>query len=121
MSRKAVGWLAVVVMVSASSVAFAHMALSKSMPAANAVVSTRPATIQIWFTQAPDKAVSRITLTGPSGEVKLGALTAAADKSISAPVEGATADGAYKVAWQAAGDDGHVQKGEFAFSVRQSR
>jgi len=121
MTRKAVGWLAVVAMVSASSVAFAHMALSKSMPAANAVVSTRPATIQIWFTQAPDKAVSRLTLIGPSGEVKLGALTAAADKSIAAPVEGGTPDGAYKVAWQAAGDDGHVQKGEFAFSVRQSR
>jgi methionine-rich copper-binding protein CopC len=97
----------------------AHMKMARSMPAADST-GAKPAKIQIWFTQAPDKAVSRITLSGAAGDVKLGALTIGADKSMSAAVEGAMGDGAYKVAWQAAGDDGHVQKGEFSFTVRQT-
>ena len=52
--------------------------------------------------------------------MKLGALVIGPDKSMSTAVEGAMGDGAYKVAWQAAGDDGHVQKGEFSFTVRQT-
>ncbi len=104
-----------------SATLLAHMAFSKSLPAKDSVVAAKPAKVQIWFSQAPDKAVSKMTLSGGAGEVKLGAITVDADKSMSAAVEGAMADGAYTVAWQAAGDDGHVQKGEFAFSVRQTK
>jgi copper resistance protein C len=104
-----------------SSTLLAHMALSKSMPAKDSVVAAKPAKVQLWFSQAPDRAVGKMTLSGGSGEVKLGAITVEADKSMSATVEGATPDGAYTVAWQAAGDDGHLQKGEFAFSVRQTK
>lgn len=103
-----------------SATVLAHMALSKSLPAANAVVAAKPAKVQLWFSQTPDLAVSKLTLTGPSGVVKLAALAGAADKSMAAAVEGDTPDGAYTVTWQAAGDDGHVQKGEFTFSVRRT-
>jgi methionine-rich copper-binding protein CopC len=40
---------------------------------------------------------------------------------MSATVDGATPDGTYTVSWQTAGDDGHVQKGDYTFSVRQTR
>ncbi|HUU35874.1 MAG TPA: copper resistance CopC family protein [Vicinamibacterales bacterium] len=119
MSRRVLSVLAVGVAL--SSTVLAHMALSKSLPAKDAVVASTPAKVQLWFSQAPDVAVSKLTLTGPSGAVKLGALAADADKSMSAAVEADTPDGAYTVAWQAAGDDGHLQKGEFAFSVRRTR
>lgn len=102
-----------------SATVLAHMKVAKSMPAANSV-GAKPAKVQIWFTQAPDKAVSKLSVTGPSGEVKLGAVTVNADKSMSAAVEGQMGDGAYKVQWQTAGDDGHTQKGEIAFSVRST-
>lgn len=118
--RMAVG-VAAALLMSFSVTVLAHMKFTKSLPAADAALATKPAKVQIWFTQAPDKAVSKITLTGPSGEVKLGALAVEADKSMAAAVDGTTPDGSYKVAWQAAGDDGHVQKGEYSFSVRQTR
>lgn len=120
MTRRMVAGMVMAVVLSLSATVLAHMKLAKALPAANAVVAAKPAKVQIWFTQAPDKAVSRVTLTGPSGQVKLGAPTVDADKSMSAAVEGTTPDGSYKVAWQAAGDDGHVQKGEYSFTVRQT-
>lgn len=113
--------VAAALLLSFTATVFAHMKFAKSLPAADAVVAARPAKIQVWFTQAPDKAVSKLTLIGPSGDVKLGALAVEADKSMSATIDGAASDGAYTVAWQAAGDDGHVQKGEFGFTVRQTR
>jgi methionine-rich copper-binding protein CopC len=39
-------------------------------------------------------------------------------KSISAGVAGTLQDGAYTAAWQSAGDDGHVQKGDFKFTLK---
>ncbi|MCC6990408.1 MAG: copper resistance protein CopC [Acidobacteria bacterium] len=121
MAKRTMGWLVLVLAMAATTTVLAHMKLAKSMPAAGAVVAGKPAKVQIWFTQAPDRAVSKITVSGASGEVKLGALTVDADKSMSATVDGATPDGTYTVAWQAAGDDGHVQKGDYTFSVRQTR
>lgn len=120
MSKWTRGWLMMALVVSATTVGLAHMKLSKTLPAANSTIAAKPDKVQIWYTQVPDKAVSRLTLSGPSGEVKLGAVAVAEDKSVVAAVEGATPDGAYKVSWQTAGDDGHIQKGEFAFTVRQT-
>lgn len=121
MTRRMACGVAAALLMTFSVTVLAHMKLTKSMPAADAALAGKPAKVQIWFTQAPDKAVSKITLSGAAGEVKLGALTVEADKSMSAAVEGMTPDGAYKVSWQAAGDDGHVQKGEYSFTVRQTR
>ena len=119
MTRRMMLGLAAGLALTMSVTVLAHMKMARSMQAADST-GANPAKIQIWVTQAPDKAVSRITLSGAAGDVKLGALTIGADKSMSAAVEGAMGDGAYKVAWQAAGDDGHVQKGEFSFTVRQT-
>ena len=120
MTRRMAMGVAAALLMSFSVTVLAHMKLTKSLPAADAVVAGKPAKVQIWFTETPDKAVSKVTLTGPSGEVKLGAL-AIEEKSMSAAVDGATPDGSYKVSWQAAGDDGHQQQREHSFSVRQTR
>jgi methionine-rich copper-binding protein CopC len=98
----------------------AHMKLQKSEPAANSTVTAPVKTIQIWFSEAPDSTVSKIDLKGPSGSIKTAGLRATG-KSLVATVDGATAGGRYVVAWQSAGDDGHVQKGEFAFTVKASQ
>lgn len=119
MTRRMILGLAAGLALTMSATVFAHMKMAKSMPAADST-GAKPAKIQIWFTQTPDRAVSKITLSGASGEVKLGPLVIGSDKSMSAAVEGAMGDGAYKVSWQAAGDDGHVQKGEYSFTVRQT-
>lgn len=97
----------------------AHMALAKSMPAADSTITAPPAGIQVWFTQTPDVKVSRLTLTGPSGAVKLNAPEAKDDRSIVATIAGEMADGVYTLAWLSAGDDGHVQKGDFTFTLKR--
>lgn len=99
----------------------AHMKQVKSSPAADATLTTAPKEVQVWFTEAPDAAVSKLTVAGPSGPVKVGPVHAMPDKSIMGAVDGLTADGKYTVQWQSAGSDGHVQKGEFAFTVRLTR
>jgi len=96
----------------------AHMALSKSTPTSGEVLEESPRHVQVWFTQAPDPAVSRLTLESAAGTIELGALTILDDKSIKAAVPAMLSDGAYTVNWRSAGDDGHTQRGNFTFTVR---
>lgn len=95
----------------------AHTKLQKSEPAENATVSAPLKTVQIWFNEKLDVKVSKIGITGPSGAVKTGAVQVKDEKSIAASVEADLANGQYTVAWQTAGADGHVLKGEYSFSV----
>ena len=94
----------------------AHTKLVKSEPAAGAAVAS-PKQIQLWFNEKVDPAVSKIEVRSASGKVQLGPAHAMGDKSLMAAVSAPMAGGKYTVAWQAAGDDGHVVKGEFTFSV----
>lgn len=107
---------AAAVMASAVTV-FAHMKTTKMEPAADAMLASSPAKVQIWFTETPDLKVSKLELTGPAGVVKTGALKVE-EKSIVASIEAKLGDGTYMAHWQSAGDDGHVQKGEYSFSVK---
>ena len=96
----------------------AHMAYSKSMPAKDATLSEAPDHLQVWFTPDPEPAVSQLSLEGPGGEVALGETTVGDEKSLVADLPAALAPGSYTVKWRSAGDDGHVMRGDFAFSVR---
>ena len=121
MIRRSIYALLLTAMVAASAATvFAHMKASKMEPAANSTVTVPPARIQVWFTQAPDPKVSKLELAGPGGTVKLTGFQVTAAKSIAASVDGALADGRYTARWQAAGDDGHVQKGEYGFTVKRA-
>ena len=108
---------AALVVATAVAVVSAHMAVSKTMPEADTVLVASPAEIQVWFTQAPDPAVSRLTLEGASGEIALSELDIRDDSSLHAAVPSTLASGSYTVHWRAAGNDGHTQRGEFSFTV----
>ena len=114
---RVLGWSSVLVVLAVTT-ALAHLAATKTMPDADAVVTESPQRIQVWFTQDPDPVVSQLALEGPAGEVELGDTTVADEKSLMAVVSGALAPGAYTVSWRTAGDDGHVRRGDFAFTVR---
>ena len=96
----------------------AHMAYSKSMPAKDAALTQSPDHLQVWFTQDPEPALSLLSLEGPNGEIALGHTTVGDEKSLVADVPSSLAPGSYTVKWRSAGDDGHVQRGDFAFSIR---
>ncbi len=118
--RQLLGVCAVLVL-GASASLMAHMKLVKSEPAADSTVSASVKQIQVWFTQAPDMKVSKLELKGASGPVKLAPVHAMNDKSLMAMVETDLPNGAYTISWQSAGEDGHVQKGELAFTLKRTQ
>ena len=104
----------------ASSVALAHMHVTKTAPEDGATLSEAPASVQVWYSQEPDSAVSKMTMTGPSGEVKL-MVHPGGDKSLMGMVQGKNlGDGDYVITWQSAGDDGALQNGEYKFTVKST-
>ena len=113
---KTVGWCLALVVASVAITA-AHMAVQKTMPEADAVLSESPEQIQVWFTQSPDPVISRLTLESANGDVVLGRTEVRDDKSLAALLPAQLGAGAYTVRWRTAGDDGHTQRGEFAFTV----
>jgi len=112
--------LMVAAFVAASAITvLAHMKAEKMEPAADAILNAPPAKVQVWFTQAPDPKLSKIELMGPAGAVTLsGFQVTAADKSVMAKIDAKLGAGKYTAHWQSAGDDGHVQKGSYSFSVK---
>ena len=107
-----------VLIVAAAAVASAHMAVQKTMPEADTVLAESPQQIRIWFTQSPDPAISRLTLAGAHGEIALGDTEVQDDRSLMAMLPSKLEAGTYTVNWRTAGDDGHTQRGDFAFTVR---
>lgn len=118
---RAAAW-PVLALLALTGVAARHMQLTRSAPEADATVAASPAELRLWFSQEPEMAVSRVGLEGPAGAVDLGDLEATDDaKSFKAAVPASLADGEYTVSWRTAGDDGHIVRGRFAFTVDADR
>jgi putative copper export protein len=59
-----------------------------------------------------------VKLTGPAGvEVVLGPVTAGAEKSVTADIQGDLVPGDYTVAWQTGAADGHPTRGRYGFTI----
>lgn len=114
-----VGGLALIAFaVGSIALVHAHAKLEKSEPAANTTVSTAPTSIQMWFNEAPDLKVTKVDLAGVAGKIELGPAHSMGKNNVMAPIVGKMTDGKYTVNWQTAGDDGHVEKGTFAFTLK---
>jgi copper resistance protein C len=95
-----------------------HLHLLKSLPAANATVTSAPDSIRLWFSQTPELGVTSVKVKGPGTAVVALAPLAKGDSSlVVAPVKGKMAAGAYTVAWRTMAKDGHVASGSFGFKV----
>jgi methionine-rich copper-binding protein CopC len=96
-----------------------HFALSKSVPAADASVPA-PEEVRLWFTQVPQENSVSIRVIDASGEA-VPSTEPSQDPddpmvTFVRPTERLEA-GSYTVSWRGIGDDGHVVRGDFAFSV----
>ncbi len=118
MSRSVWGVLVALALLAGGTRLLAHMKLEKSEPAANAVVTAPMPHVQVFFSEPPDVKVSKLEIKGPSAATKLVQMHVM-DKSLMAMVEGDMPNGTYTVSWQAAGKDGHIQKGDFTFTVKR--
>ena len=99
------------------STASAHLALRRTAPAADERLERAPDALTLWFTQRPQLGFSRLSLTGPLGDVTLGALAADTGNAIRAALPPNLPEGTYTVRWQAASADGHPIRGEFRFAI----
>lgn len=99
-----------------SSPALAHNKLLKTDPAAKAELSAVPARVQFWFEEKPDMTVTKIVVKGPSGIVET-TVHPVSEKVLAADFKNKLTPGTYTVSWQTAGDDSHISKGEFSFTV----
>jgi methionine-rich copper-binding protein CopC len=96
-----------------------HFALERSAPEADATVQA-PSEIRLWFTEEPQEGTTSIRLVeaGDSG-VEVGDVTQDGDDPTSffVELEGMLPAGTYTVSWRGMGDDGHVVRDTFDFSV----
>jgi methionine-rich copper-binding protein CopC len=113
--------VAVLIATAFSTLVLAHTHLEKTEPVEGATLKTAPSHVELWLNEKPDLTVSKLTVSGSAGAVAVGPTHLASEKSITADVRGQLSDGEYVVSWQAAGDDGHVSKGEFKFSVKSAQ
>jgi methionine-rich copper-binding protein CopC len=103
----------------AENITVFHFELSKSAPEGGAEVSS-PTEVRLWFTQVPQDGTTSIRLVDEAGGAVHTADVAqdAADGRVfSVALHGTLAPGSYTVAWRAMGDDGHVVRGDYSFSV----
>lgn len=96
-----------------------HFALSRSMPAADATVAS-PAEVRLWFSEVAQTGSVGIRLIDAQGAaVETGEpLPNEDDERVYHVAVGKTLPaGAYTVSWRGIGDDGHVVRGDFGFTV----
>jgi copper transport protein len=98
----------------------AHAHLERSDPAAGARLSAAPTAIRLWFSEAPELALSSVVLLDSAGApVTLPAAERGADgpRSMRIAIPSALAPGPYKVRWRVVAADGHPSSGTFTFRV----
>ena len=117
----AVAWASAVGLRPASAADF-HFRLERTAPAADSTVAP-PEEVRLWFSEGAQEGATSIRLLDPAGElVATGDLWSSEDRSEHAvAVSTGLADGSYTVAWRSMAGDGHVQRGEFQFTVRATR
>lgn len=96
-----------------------HFALSRSVPEAGAEVASPPE-VRLWFTEVPQDNSMSVRLLDPAGEpVETDALVQDDEdgRIFHLAVEGTLPAGGYSVVWRAIGQDGHVVRGDFGFTV----
>jgi copper transport protein len=98
---------------------WAHARLTRSDPVAKSAVAIIPSVIRLWFSEAPEVALSTITLKDSAGiAIPLGAVTPDSSKlGLQARIDRPLVPGRYTVGWRVAAGDGHPVSGSYGFVV----
>lgn len=97
--------------------AVAHAVLLESSPAFNGSVTGPAVSVKLRFNVRIDIARSRLTLVRPDGSSQaLEVNKQASPDMLSALATGLT-PGVYRLRWQVLAADGHITRGEIAFTV----
>ena len=100
------------------SVARAHAHLVRSEPSRGARLMTAPTTLRLWFSEAPQLAVTRIFLIGPARDtIAVGQPEPLAGDGLSVAVVGQLVAGSYTIEYRTAAADGHPVRGSYTFTL----
>lgn len=116
------GWVAAVltvVLVGLPTAVWAHARLTKSEPAAKSLVTVAPTQIRLWFSEAPEVALTRIVLSDSAGNrYELGPVERDSTRlAVHVRIRMALGAGRYTATWRTAAADGHPSDGAFSFTV----
>ena len=95
----------------------AHAIVVAASPGVNARIAPGPLNIRLQFNSRIDLDRSRLTLSDPDGAERAVAISHEEAAGVLAGVGRATIMGPWKVRWQVLSVDGHITRGEIAFSV----
>lgn len=100
--------------------ASAHAFLDHSQPDADSVVTSPPASVQLWFSRALEPAFSKVRVLDQKGKQVDNGKPSVNDNDTKLLEVGVPQlrSGTYKVVWRIVALDGHKAKGEFAFTVK---
>ena len=100
-----------------SAPAWAHAIIVSAQPAAGASVSGPDIDLAFTFNVRVDAQRSKLTLTGPDGRTSDIAIITNDSPAVLAGHLLGLKPGAYSVRWQVLATDGHITRGDIAFTV----
>ena len=102
----------------ATSEAFAHAFLDHAEPRVGNKVANPPHEVTLWFTQKLEPAFSTVTVTNPAGERVDTGKTRVSGNQMSVSLRSG-GSGTYHVTWHVLSVDTHRTDGNFTFQVGQ--
>ncbi len=97
--------------------ASAHAILVDSTPKANGSMSAGHASLVLKYNSKIDQGRSRLVLVGPDHKETPLPITPSADRPNELDSTAELSPGAYVIHWQALALDGHITRGDLAFTV----
>ncbi len=99
----------------------AHALVLASTPAAGARLEAAPPRASLRFNSRIDPARSRLTLHGPEGATQVLPLAPGAEPTELEADLPALQPGAWRLRWQVLATDGHITRGDIAFTILAPR
>jgi methionine-rich copper-binding protein CopC len=100
-----------------SHAAWAHAILMESTPKVNTTVKGPDVPVTLRFNVRVDGSRSRLHLVDPAGAVHSLPITKQPSPDVLQAEANELKAGAYKLQWQVLASDGHISRGEVAFTV----
>ena len=100
-----------------ASALWAHATLMESSPKGNSTVKGPDFPVTLRFNVRVDGSRSRLRLTAPNRSVSQLPIGKQASPDILQSQASGLKPGAYKLQWQVLASDGHISRGEVAFTV----
>jgi len=111
-------FFAVAISLLSSSFSRAHAVLLESSPALKSSVSGPDVPLKLRFNVRIDAARSRLTLVDPDGTQQTLEVHRETGPDMLAAEAKGLRPGAYRLRWQVLASDGHITRGEIAFTVK---